>query len=272
MRHWPLLLSIRIVPAPVGHAADPAGVEFFEKKIRPVLVQHCYGCHSVEAKKNRGGLLLDSKEGLLKGGESGAALVPGKPEASLLVRHIRWTGDRKMPPKEKLPDAVLADLEKWVALGAPDPRSTGQTVVKGIDYEAGRQHWAYQPVKVAAAPAVRDTAWPRGDIDRHILAAIEAKRLRPAAEAPCSAWLRRVSYDLIGLPPTPEEIDAFLADTTAEADAKVVDRLLLRSSSAITGAGTGSTACASMRPSRRSNITGAGSSGPATTICPTTSS
>jgi hypothetical protein len=207
-----------------AHADDkpnPADLDFFEKKIRPVLVEHCYGCHSVESKKERGGLLLDNKESLLKGGDSGSAIVPGKPNDSLLIKHVRWTGDRKMPPKEKLPDAVIGDLEKWISLGAPDPR-TGQSVVKGVNYLEGRKHWAYQPLKVGSPPSVKQTAWPKSDLDRYILARIEAKNLSPAADAAKQTLLRRLSFDLTGLPPTPEQVDAL--DKSSLED--VVDRLL----------------------------------------------
>jgi hypothetical protein len=155
------------VAAQTSSANDP-GIDFFEKKIRPVLVEHCYPCHSVQAKKDRGKLLLDSKAGLLQGGESGPAVVPGKPNDSWLLKGVRYTEpDFKMPPKGKLPPEVIADLEQWIAMGAPDPR--GGDVVKGTKYgpsvEEGRKFWAFQPPKKHAVPAVNNQSWPRGPID-----------------------------------------------------------------------------------------------------------
>jgi hypothetical protein len=213
-------------PPPKGH--DAAGRQFFEQKIRPVLVKHCYSCHSAEARKVRGGLLLDTREGMLKGGDSGPAVVPGKALSSLLIKAIRHD-ELAMPPKEKLPDAVVADFERWIKMGAPDPRGGKVSVAQaGIDIEAGRRFWAFQPVGKPAAPTVKDAGWPRGDVDRFILAGLEARGLRPVRDADRTTLIRRATIELIGLPPTPEEIDAFVADPSAdvEAFARVVDRLL----------------------------------------------
>src|SRR5438067_6551043 len=129
-------------------SADEAGVDFFERKIRPVLVEHCYPCHSETAKKQRGGLLLDSRAGLRTGGDSGPAIMPGRPDRSLLIKAVRYTDEHlRMPPKGKLPETVRADLESWVKMGAPDPRVTasGGSKPSGADLEAGRRHWAFQP-------------------------------------------------------------------------------------------------------------------------------
>jgi hypothetical protein len=210
--------------------ADP-GTEFFEKKIRPALVQHCYACHSTEATKNKGRLLLDSRAALLKGGESGPALVPGKPQESRLVKAIRYTDDQlKMPPKGKLPDAIIADFEKWIGMGAPDPRGEVKvTEKKGLSIEEGRKFWSFQSPRRHTVPVVKDTAWPRGNVDRFLLAALEAKGLKPNADAEKATLLRRVYFDLIGLPPTPEQVDAFVQDSSTEAFAKVVDGLLASS-------------------------------------------
>jgi hypothetical protein len=218
------LIALLLTSAPAT-AADPT--VFFEQKIRPVLVKQCYSCHSTEAKKSKGGLLLDTRAGLIKGGESGSALVPGKPDASLLIKAVRYDHELKMPPKGKLSAEAIADLEKWVALGAPDPRgTTGPVVHKTIDMEKGRQFWAYQKPKQVPAPGVKDSTWARSDIDRFILAALEAKGLRPALDADRVTLIRRVYFDLIGLPPTDEQIDAFVKDVSADAFAKVVDELL----------------------------------------------
>jgi len=201
-------------------------VQFFEQKIRPVLVKHCYSCHSAETKKPRGSLRLDSRAGLLKGGASGPALVPGKADDSLLIQALHYD-DLAMPPQGKLPPDVIADFERWVARGAPDPRDGGSAwASKGIDLEARRTFWAFQPPRRQPAPAVKDVAWPHSDIDRFILARLEAAGLRPVADADRVALIRRVTIDLIGLPPTPQEIDAFVADRSPSAFARVVDRLL----------------------------------------------
>jgi hypothetical protein len=210
-------------------AAQDAGVEFFEKRVRPVLVEHCYRCHSHEAKKHRGNLYVDTRAGLLDGGETGPSIVPGKPAESLLIKAVRHAaGELKMPPDRKLPAEVIADLEKWVAMGAPDPRTgaPAKAASKGVDIEEGRKFWAFQPPKRPAVPAVKDTAWPDGAIDRFVLAALEVKGIRPIADADRPTLIRRASYALIGLPPTPAEIDAFDNDPSPDAFATVVDRLL----------------------------------------------
>src|SRR5262249_22665126 len=164
-----VVVALGLVILPATTVADP-GIEFFEKKIRPILVEHCYSCHSTELKKPKGGLLVDSKEGLLKGGESGPALVPGKPEASLLIKAVRYTDQElKMPQREKLRAEQIADLEKWVAMGAPDPRAGGvKTAAKYADLEEGRKFWAFQPPKKVAPPQVKNAAWPAKDIDRFV--------------------------------------------------------------------------------------------------------
>jgi hypothetical protein len=206
---------------------NSTNVQFFEQKIRPILVKHCYECHSAQAKKLRGGLRLDSRADLLKGGTSGSALVPGKPDESLLIQALRYDG-LAMPPRGKLPDHVVADFERWVVMGAPDPRGSSAASVssRAIDLKAARSRWPYQPPRRHAAPPVKNASWPRNDIDRFILAGLEAKGLHPAPDADRAVLLRRVTLDLIGLLPTPEEIDAFVADRSPEAFARVVDRLL----------------------------------------------
>jgi cytochrome c553 len=212
--------------------ANPAqGIEFFERKIRPVLVEHCYRCHSEEAKKKRklkGGLLLDSKAGLRKGGATGPALVPGKPKESLLLKALRHEGDLQMPPSGKLPATVLSDFEMWIKIGAPDPRDGNEAAVADaqIDWTKARQFWAFQAPRKYPLPKVKNTAWPKKDIDHFILAELEKRDLKPVGPVGKRDLLRRASFDLIGLPPTPAEIDAFLKDQAADAFAKVVDRLL----------------------------------------------
>ncbi|GBD37256.1 Xanthan lyase [bacterium HR36] len=201
-----------------------AGLDFFEKRIRPVLVAECYQCHSAQAEKLRGKLRLDSREAMLRGGSSGVpAVVPGKVEESLIIAALRHDG-LEMPPKKKLPAAVIADFEHWIRLGAPMPAEAAGNVA-GTP-EAGRQHWAFQPLRRVAVPAVRHSAWPRTAVDRFLLAAMEAKGVVPLADADRHTLLRRLYFDLIGLPPTPEEIAAFVADNSPDAWEKVVDRLL----------------------------------------------
>jgi hypothetical protein len=218
--------------APAVRAAEPdaRGVDFFEKKIRPVLVEHCYACHSPEAKKVRGGLLLDTRDGLLKGGDRGPAVVPGKPAESLLLGALRQTDELRMPPKGKLPDAVVADFARWIEMGAPDPRrSSGAPTPRRTAFritDEDRNHWAFRPVADPAPPSVRDAGWCRSGLDAFVLARLEARGLPPGRPADRHALLRRATFDLTGLPPTPEEIDAFLKDDAPEAFARVVDRLL----------------------------------------------
>ncbi|HET6576665.1 MAG TPA: DUF1553 domain-containing protein, partial [Fimbriiglobus sp.] len=196
-----------------------------------VLAAHCFPCHSADAqkaKKLRGGLHLDTRDGLRAGGDSGPALVPGKPGESLLVKALKGDDEvSRMPPKGKLPDAVIADFEKWVAMGAPDPRTTTAARRQvGMSVAEGRNFWAYRPPQSPAVPAVKDHAWPAGDIDRFILAALDAKDLKPTSDADRATLARRVYFDLTGLPPTPEEVDAFVADQSADAYEKLVDHLL----------------------------------------------
>ncbi|MGH7226920.1 MAG: DUF1549 domain-containing protein, partial [Gemmataceae bacterium] len=215
-----------------GGAATAEQIAFFEKNIRPVLVKECFACHATTAKKIRGGLTLDTRDGLRKGGDSGPALVPGDSRNSLLVKALKHTQDKlKMPPKKKLSAEVIADFEKWIALGAPDPRGGPVKVVKNeIDIEKGRAFWSFQPPERTSPPAVKDAAWPKSDIDRFLLAGLEAKGLRPVGDADARTLLRRLSFDLTGLPPTPEEVETFVTKYTASPEATlkaVVDRLLV---------------------------------------------
>jgi len=211
----------------LAHAADP-GIQFFEAKIRPVLVKQCYSCHSADSKKLKGGLRVDTREGLRKGGETGPAVVPGKLTESLLMSALRHDS-LAMPPSEKLPDEVIADFEKWIKMGAPDPRD-GKAAVSGpgINIEEGKKFWAFQPIKKPTSPNVKTNDWARGDLDKFILAGLEAKGLKPTTDADRVTLIRRATIALIGLPPTPQEIDDFVKDSAsdAEAFAKVIDRLL----------------------------------------------
>ena len=208
-------------------APDAAGSEFFESKIRPVLAKNCYGCHAGTSGSPMGGLFLNSRTGMLTGGKSGPSIVPGKPEDSLLIHAIKYEG-RKMPPSGQLDAAVITDFEKWVSMGAPDPRVDVKTAPKPstINIEKGRQYWAFQPPQKPVVPKVKNSKWSSEAIDRFLLARMEKEHVTPVIDADRATWLRRVTLDLTGLPPTPEEIDAFAQDRTKAAYAKVVDRLL----------------------------------------------
>ena len=208
---------------------SPEGLEFFEKKIRPVLSDKCYKCHSAQSAKVKGGLLLDSRETLLKGGDTGPAIVPGIPEKSLLIKAIHYEDEElQMPPKEQLTEAQIKDFEAWIRMGAPDPRKPGETVASkpAYDFEKEKKFWSYQPVKNPAPPAVKNTAWVKSPIDRFILARLEGGGLSPVGPADKRTLIRRATFDLTGLPPAPAEIDAFLVDKAANAFEKLIDRLL----------------------------------------------
>ena len=202
-------------------------IEFFESKIRPVLVQHCYECHAADSKMLRGGLLVDSRQGLLEGGESGPAVVPGEPEESLLISALRHDAF-EMPPKQKLSQVVIDNFEKWIRDGAEDPRRSTTEVAQPhlIDIEAGRKHWAYQPLRTPEIPRVKNAVWPNSDIDRFVLAGLESARLQPSPDAEKIVLLRRIYFDLIGLPPTPEDITQFINDESPLAYENLVEQLM----------------------------------------------
>lgn len=222
-----LRMTAGVLPVLGLHAADPASVEFFENRIRPVLVERCYECHSAQSESLKGGLRLDFKAGWEKGGASGSpSIVPGKPEASLLIQVVKGTAAdvKAMPPKGgPLKPEQIADLEAWVRAGAPDPR-TGEPAAAKLDPAA--RHWAFQPPRMQPQPAVRKASWPRTGMDWFVLAAMETQGLTPTPEADRRTLLRRVTHDLTGLPPTPEAVEAFLKDRSEQAYARVVDRLL----------------------------------------------
>ena len=230
------LLSLLIaIVAPASQTAAPqeASVQFFESKIRPILADQCYSCHSSSAKKLKGELYLDNRDGLLKGGESGTSIVPGHPEQSRLIEAVEYKNvDLQMPPKDKLSDAQISDLTAWVKMGAPWPQETavtGGTAKAGFDLQKRKaSHWAWQPIQNIAPPAVKNGVWARDGIDRFILAALEAKGLSPGPDVDRRSLIRRAYFDLIGLPPSPSEVDAFLTDASADAFAKVLDHLLAR--------------------------------------------
>jgi hypothetical protein len=223
----PLLVGLTMLLASPGRAAeDAAGVAFFESKIRPVLVANCYDCHSNKASKVRGGLLLDTRDGLRDGGDNGPAIVPGNPAKSLLVKSLKHDGLQMPPKKPKLSDSVVADFEAWVRMGAPDPRTAVNSAYKRMSAEEAKTFWSFQPPKLPELPGVKNASWARTDIDRFVLTKVEEKGLAPNSDASKRALLRRLTFDLVGLPPTPAEIETFLKDDSSQAVAKVVDRLL----------------------------------------------
>jgi hypothetical protein len=201
-------------------------LDFFESRIRPVLAEHCLECHSADSRPLQGGLRLDSRAGVVQGGDSGPAAVPGQPDSSLLLKALRHDG-YEMPPAGKLADSIVADFESWIRMGLPDPRTANAPAAqRSIDIAAGREHWAFRPVSDPPVPAVKSADQSLDPIDGFILAELERRGLQPAEEADRYTLLRRVSLDLTGLPPTPEDIASFVADETPKAFETVVDRLL----------------------------------------------
>ena len=213
---------------------DGAGLEFFEAKIRPVLVDRCYKCHSAGSKSLKGGLRLDAADAFKAGGDSGPVLVPGKVEESALIDAIAYNGEAsEMPPDSRLPVGVVDDFRRWVEMGAPLPAAGGDgngpaPAKPGatIDFDEGRRFWSFRPAGVKPLPAVSDPSWPRGRVDAFVMAGLDAHALRPSPEADRRTYLRRVSLDLLGLPPTGAELAAFLSDPAPDAYERVVETLL----------------------------------------------
>src|SRR4051794_2247083 len=206
--------------------ATPEGIEFFEAHIRPVLVEKCYSCHSAKAAKPKAGLRLDSKERVRAGGESGPAIVPNKPDESLLLSALRYESN-EMPPTGKLPEAVINDFAKWIAMGAPDPRTENAPVETQKKTKPNpRDHWAYKLPQPATPPEIAHETAARGDIDRFIIAGLESAKLSPSPSAQPRALLRRLYYDLTGLPPTAEQLDEFAADPSDARYESTISHLL----------------------------------------------
>ncbi|WP_145026656.1 PSD1 and planctomycete cytochrome C domain-containing protein [Caulifigura coniformis] len=234
MRSSLLLLTLGLLLAAPAAAEDkssppidPAGITFFETKIRPVLVQHCYSCHSQESGKAEGELRVDSRDAIRKGGDRGPAVVPGDPASSwLLIAAAHKDDDLKMPPKaERLSDAALADLRKWIEMGAPDPRDAASA-----SKLAKKEFWASRPIAEVSPPAVKDGDWSKGPIDQFVLAKLEAEGLAPSPDASRPTLLRRLYFDLTGLPPGPADLARFLQRCDADGEdaslAAEVDSLL----------------------------------------------
>ncbi|MEZ6056291.1 MAG: DUF1553 domain-containing protein [Planctomycetaceae bacterium] len=223
----PAVTNTNIKPTGEANTPDDIQTAFFEKQIRPVLVAHCYQCHSANGEKIQGGLSLDTREGIRKGGDSGPAVVPHKVDESLLIAAIRYDGF-EMPPKQRLPQQVVDNFVKWIEMGAPDPREgaapTRETRV--IDIAAAREHWAFQPLRRHPIPDATPDTWSLDPIDRFLEAKRQSAGIVPMPDADRHALLRRLTFDITGLPPTTDEINAFIADTSPTALETVVDRLL----------------------------------------------
>ena len=207
---------------------DGKGVAFFESRIRPVLASKCYACHSqdaAKAKNLKGKLLLDSKAGVLAGGESGRTIVPGKPEQSLLIEAILHES-LEMPPNKRLSKNVISDFVKWIEMGAPDPRDGRKVDLRVVDLQASREHWAFRPLSDSPLPKVRDEDWIRTSVDRFVLAKLQQQSMTPTEEAVRRTLIRRIYFDLIGLPPSPHEVKQFIEDQSATAYEYLIERLL----------------------------------------------
>jgi hypothetical protein len=223
-------LVVCFLSATTALAVDDAEQEaFFETKIRPVLVEHCYECHSASSKEAEGGLLLDTREGVRRGGETGHAVVPGELNDSLILSAMRYES-MEMPPEEPLPEHVIDDFERWIRMGAYDPRDGKSAMIRReIDFERAREFWSFQPITPPAVPAVKDSAWLKSDIDAFILSGLEANDLQPVDDADSHVLARRIYFDLLGLPPTPDQLAAFIASMKGNPDEAIeslVDSLL----------------------------------------------
>ena len=232
MRHPAIFVFICALPCLAMAQTPEEGTKFFEEKIQPVLVKHCYSCHShdaLQAKKLQAELFVDSAAGLLTGGESGPAIVKGKSAESLLIKALKFDGF-EMPPTGKLPPEVVADFVKWVDMGAPDPRVDGKVVKtrREINLEEGRKWWSFQPLQNVAPPAAPNGARVTTPIDQFIAAEQAKQKLTSSTPASKAKLIRRAYFDLIGLPPTPEQIAAFENDNSPQAFEKVIDELLAR--------------------------------------------
>ena len=242
--HQPFLRQAVLLIAAVAITAVPAFAEtadseaFFENRIRPVLASHCYKCHSSKAGVAKGGLVLDTAAGLLQGGESGPVIAPGSPADSLLIDALLYDGP-EMPPEGRLAESVIADFTRWIAAGAADPRPLTAIPKRPSTTPTTSDHWAFHPITDHTVPTVKQKDWPADPLDAFILARLETAGLAPTAPADRPTLIRRLTFDLTGLPPTPKEVADFVDDPSPQAIPKLVD-YWLQSSSASTGADTGS--------------------------------
>lgn len=224
------VVSNQTCPLQAADLPTEEGIHYFENHIRPVLATHCYECHSSESSKLKGSLYLDSKAGILRGGDSGAILAPGRPEESLLIKVVRYqVEDLEMPPKKKLPASMVSHFVTWVTMGAPIPEDGSKIAAKNSSYDFEkfrREHWAFRPLHKPAPPTAPSGRTPSSPIDAFVLARMKGSGLNPAPRANSRTLIRRAYFTLIGLPPTPEEVEAFLQDSRPDAFARVIDRLL----------------------------------------------
>ena len=197
--------------------------DYFESNVRPLLAAHCQKCHG--ANKHESGLRLDRRDGFLHGGEDGPVVVPGDAQKSLLIQAVQQTGDIKMPPESKLSEPEIAMLTEWVNHGAAWPEEKSVSEVPATA-DQGKQHWAFQSVHAPAMPKVRQTNWIQTPVDSFVLAKLEAAGIEPSPPVDRRTLIRRATFDLLGLPPTPEETEAFVADAAPDAYARLIDRLL----------------------------------------------
>lgn len=223
--HLKIWLVLTIIPS-LLHAATKEEINFFETKIRPVLVNNCYKCHSSEAEKVKGGLLLDNAANIQKGGDTGPAVVKNDLEKSLLYKSLTYKDkDLQMPPAGKLSENIIKDFETWIKMGAPDPRIGEVKLATGKLDEIAKTHWAYQPIEKPEVP-VNKIRWGNNEIDAFVLNKQLENKLIPSLEADKKTLIRRVYYDLIGLPPTEKEVEDFLKDKSKDAYEKIIDKLL----------------------------------------------
>ena len=197
-----------------GQTSRDAQDRLFEQKVRPILTQRCLTCHG--AKKAKSGLRLDTRQSLLRGGEQGAAVIPGSPEKSLFIQAIGYEGDLKMPPSSRLPDAEISILKDWVAGGLPWPDQR-PLAEPSVIADTSAKHWAFKPVAQTTPPQVRDRSGVNTPVDRFVVAALDKAGLTPSVRADRRTLIRRATFDLLGLPPTPEEVAAFEADPEPDA-------------------------------------------------------
>lgn len=225
----PPLILVKLLLLTVAAARADDRTDFFERRIRPILVEQCYECHAADSKDLGGKLRMDSREGMLEGGESGPVLVAGQPQASLLIQALRYDG-LEMPPDGPLPESVVKDFEKWISSGAADPRTRQSSAQNGNPSAIGSATlWSFQPRRTPTIPAVRDQQWPRSPIDHFVLGRLEQHQLTPTRDAPPETLIRRLYQDLLGLPPTLEQVEQFVSDHLRDpnrATEHLVDRLL----------------------------------------------
>ena len=224
-----LVVTTCFVPVASSTADDKAGLAFFESKIRPVLIKHCFECHAKDSKKIGGKLRLDNREDFRKGGESGPPMVTGKPGESLIIHALKWKEDLEMPPKAPLPEAVIADFEKWIAMGAPDPRVPEKPIPVAKPVPTATTLWSFQPIQSPPLPPTKNRQWGVTPVDQFVLARMEQAGLTPTADASPGELIRRLSVDLLGLPPTFEQSSSFQKDFSEQGQQaleRVVDHML----------------------------------------------